>query len=200
MGRRLSTEIVDDIALTKALREHGLERRFVPSCTVACRCDFGVADGRRWLTRQMQYSQIYFKPLYAAFFLSVHVCALALVLTPVAAVIGLVAGDRWLLAASALVALWHLLLGLLVWAGVPAASAPAELPRYRLGRFLAAVPPAILVATCALAKTRLQAGDGLITMHWRQIDYLVEAGSGRVVEIRRQAEARPHADRGATAA
>lgn len=182
---RFATEIVDDIALMHALHQYGLERRYVPSCTLKSYCDMSVHDSIEWEVRQLQFTQIYTRWLHYLFYLVIIPYALYILAAPAVLLYGLLYED-WL-AAGGSVGFWLGVLfnGLLMRLGVtvnPAGVAPNDL-KYRLVPWLLLTPVACVLSAASLLKTYFRVKDGVLTMNWRNITYLVNFKDGKVIEV-----------------
>jgi cellulose synthase/poly-beta-1,6-N-acetylglucosamine synthase-like glycosyltransferase len=187
---RLATEIVDDIVLMHALHTHNIKRRYVQSCTLKSYCDMSVSESIEWLIRQAQFSQIYFKRLYALYFLLGLPLVFSIAASPVLLLYGL-AAQNW--SAVAIVPGFLLLLALsslLLYISTPvnpANNAPTDTP-YRLLLWLLVTPVAFLYAARVLIQTLLRVKDGVLVMYWRSITYHVDIKTGKVIEVRRPPE------------
>lgn len=185
LRQRLACEIVDDIALMHAFRQHKLERRFVPSCTLKSYCDMSAADSIEWLVRQFQFTQIYFKGLYLFFYLFGLPYAVSILVTPLLLLYGLVMADPLALGASLAFWLSVMVVGWLLRLGVtvnPASVAPGDF-EYRWLPWLLVTPLAFLGGLLALLKTLLRVKNGILTMFWRSIEYRADVHTGKVLEI-----------------
>ena len=185
LHERLATEIVDDIVIMHALRQHKIERRYVQSCTLKSYCDMSVQESIEWMVRQLQFSQIYLKDLYIFY----HVMALPYVLlilaTPFILIQGLMNSDR--LAVGSSIGFWVsvMLIGLFLRLGTPANPAniaPGDI-QFRLMPWLLVTPIAFIYGVVALLKTHFRVKKGLLTMHWRDIEYRVDVKTGKVIEV-----------------
>jgi cellulose synthase/poly-beta-1,6-N-acetylglucosamine synthase-like glycosyltransferase len=183
--QRLSTEIVDDLAVMQTLHQHRIKRQYVPSCTVKSYCDMSIPDSIEWLIRQLQYLQLYFKPLYLLF-IAISCSYIWLILcSPAIFVYGLldknwpaVVGSLgfWF---SMLAASWLMQLAIPV---NPASVAPTDQP-YRLAFWLPVTPAAALATGYALLKTMFRVKRNLLTMQWRGVKYRIDTKTRQVVEI-----------------
>ncbi|MFN8453213.1 MAG: glycosyltransferase family 2 protein [Anaerolineae bacterium] len=185
LRQRLASEIVDDIALMHAFRQHKLERRFVPSCTLKSYCDMSARDSIEWLVRQFQFTQIYFKGLYLFFYLFGLPYAVSILVTPLLFLYGLVMADP--LAISVSLAFWLsvMVVGWLLRLGVPvnpASVSPGD-AEYRWLPWLLVTPLAFLGGLLALLRTLRRVKKGVLTMLWRSIEYKVDVKTGKVLEI-----------------
>jgi hypothetical protein len=185
LDNRLATEIVDDIALMHALHQHKIERRYVPSCTLKSYCQMSAHDSIEWLVRQMQFSQVYFKGLYAFFYFFGLPYAASILATPLIFTYGLVRTDWTLVGTS--VAFWIsvMLVGLLLRLGIPVnrASVSPDDFHYRLLPWMLVTPIAFVMGALALLKTLWRVKARVMTMYWRSIEYRVDVKTGKVLEI-----------------
>lgn len=185
LRQRLSSEIVDDIALMHAFRQHKLERRFVPSCTLKSYCDMSARDSIEWLVRQFQFTQIYFKGLYLFFYLFGLPYALSILITPPLLLYGVVMADPLAIGASLTFWLSVMVVGWLLRLGItvnPASVSPGD-TEYRWLPWLLVTPLAFLGGLLALLKTLLRVRKGILTMVWRSIEYRADVHTGKVLEI-----------------
>lgn len=187
LHQRLATEIVDDISIMHTLRHNQIERRYVPSCTLKSYSDMAVHDSLEWFVRQLQFAQIYFKGMYAFFYLMIIPYALAILAAPLVLFYGLVKGD-WLAVAGSLafgagvlLSGWMLRLGILV---NPASVAPGDAD-YNPLLWVLATPVAYVAGLVALLKTLPRSRGGILTMYWRSVEYRVDVKTGQVLEVRR---------------
>ncbi len=181
---RLATEVVDDITTMHALRTHGIERRYVQSCTLKSYCDMSLHQVSEWFTRQMQFMQIYVRWLYAAFYLIVPY-TIAILLSPLLLLEGLLAGNRMVVQVVGLFWLVTCAIGLLLFVSRPvnpASVAPGD-HHHRLLPWLLATPLAFILGPYSLFKTLFRVKDGILTMHWRTITYLVDMKTGKVIDV-----------------
>lgn len=183
--RCLSTEIVDDMALMKILQQYGLKRQYIPSCTVKSYGDMSTLDSIEWLIRQLQYLQLYFKPLYLLFILISSPYLLLTLSTPVIFVYGLVNTNCPAVIGS--IGFWFSMLAAswLMQCAIPinpAGVAPTD-RQYRLSLWLLVTPAVVLAAGYALLKTMRRVKRNRLTMHWYGIKYQIDTKTRRVVEI-----------------
>ncbi len=185
---RLATEIVDDISIMHTLRQHGLERRYVSSCTLKSYCDMSATDSLEWFTRQIQFSQIYFKGMYALFYVMIIPYALSILTAPLVLFYGLIEGNRAAVGGSTTFLLGVMLSGWLLRLGIPVnpASVTDGDKEYHLLLWLLATPVAYVAGLVALLKTIPRTRWGVLTMYWRNIEYRVEVKTGKVLEVRRK--------------
>ncbi len=184
---RLATEIVDDMSIMHALHQHNLERCYVTRCTLKSYCDMSVSESLAWLMRQIQFSQIYFKELYLFYFAVTIPYTISILVTPLIFLYGLARFDWTAIAISATIGLMVILSGGLVWLSIPINStnySPKD-ATYHLLLWLLITPVAIVYTAVALLQTRLWVKNGLLTMHWRGIEYQVNVKTGKVVAISR---------------
>ncbi len=185
LREQLATEIVDDIAIMHALHQHKIERRYVPSCTLKSYCDMSVQDSIEWLVRQMQFSQIYFKGLYAFYYAFGLPYAASILATPLLFTYGLASTDWAIVGASGGFWLSVMLVGLLLRLGIPVnqtSVSPAD-AHYRLLPWLLVTPIAFVGGALALLKTLFRVKAGILTMYWRRVEYRVDVKTGKVLEI-----------------
>ncbi|MFZ6029038.1 MAG: glycosyltransferase [Chloroflexota bacterium] len=189
LRERLATEIVDDIVIMDALRQHKVERRYVPSCTLKSYCDMSTPDSIEWLARQMQFSQVYLKGLYTLFCCFCLPYALYILATPFAFTYGVARADWELVKTITVFLLSVMLVGALLRLGVPVnrESVLPDEPRYRLLPWMLITPIAFVAVAQALLKTRWRIKRGVLTMYWRKVEYRVDVKTGKVLEIIRQA-------------
>lgn len=185
LRQRLASEIVDDIALMHAFRQHKLERRFVPSCTLKSYCDMSARDSIEWLVRQFQFTQIYFKGLYLFFYLFGLPYAVSILVTPLLFLYGLVMADPLAISISLTFWLSVMVVGWLLRLGVPinpASISPNDV-EYGWLPWLLVTPLAFLGGMLALLKTLWRVRQGILTMYWRSIEYHADVKTGKVLEI-----------------
>jgi hypothetical protein len=183
--RRLSTEIVDDMALMKILQQYGIKRQYVPGCTVKNYCDMSTPGSIEWLIRQLQYLQLYFKPLYLLLIAIFCPYILLMLSTPMIFIYGLV--DKNWPAVIGGFAFWFSMLAAswLMQRGIPvnpAGVAPTD-QQYRLALWLPVTPVVVLATGWALLKTLFRVKRNLLTMQWRGVKYQVDTKTRQVVEI-----------------
>jgi cellulose synthase/poly-beta-1,6-N-acetylglucosamine synthase-like glycosyltransferase len=185
LHERLATEIVDDVAIMHALQQHNIERRYVPSCTLKSYCDMSASGSIEWLARQFQFSQIYFKKLYLFYYVFGLPYAFSILTAPLAFLYGLVNGSSLIVGATLCFWLSVIMVGLLLRQAVPVAPASVSLQDtdYRLVPWLLVTPLAFVGGTLALLKTLFRVRAGVLTMHWRSIEYRVDVKTGKVLEI-----------------
>ncbi len=184
---RLATEIVDDIAIMHALHEHHIERRYVRSCTVKTYCAMSVAQSVEWFTRQAQFSQVYFKWLYASYYLVVGPYSFYILTTPWLFCYGLLVQNSFIIGAIGLFWLLVIITGMLLSLTTPmnrATLVPGDTP-YRLHWWVLVAPLAFVSSTLALFKTYARVRRGVMVMCWRGIAYRVNVKTGKVLEVRR---------------
>lgn len=185
LRERLATEIVDDVAIMHALQQHNIERRYVPSCTLKSYCDMSASGSIEWLARQFQFSQIYFKKLYFFYYVFGLPYAFSILTAPLAFLYGLVNGNSLIVGATVGFWLSVIMVGLLLRQAVPVHPASVSLQDtdYRLLPWLLVTPLAFVGGTLALLKTLFRVRAGVLTMHWRSIEYRVDVKTGKVLEI-----------------
>ncbi len=187
---RFASEIVDDIVVMHALHTHRIKRHYVQSCTLKSYCDMSVAETVEWFVRQIQFSQIYFKLLYAIFYVVAIPYALSFLVVPFVLMYGLVYRDVAATGASLLFLVLVALAGAALYKAAPvnpASVAPEDSP-YRLSRWIVAMPVAFLFGVVALLKTAFRVRQGVLTMHWRRITYHADVQTGKVREVLRDGE------------
>ncbi len=183
---RLATEIVDDMTIMHALHQHNLERFYVTSCTLKSYCHMSISDSLAWLMRQIQFSQIYFKVLYFFYYAVVIPYALSILAIPGLLVYGLLFDGTALWNG---LAIWLMVTfsGGLIWLSIPVSPAnhsPHDAD-YRLLPWLLITPLAMVCSALVLLQTQLRVKNGILTMHWRGIEYRVDVKTGKVLEIMR---------------
>lgn len=185
LRERLATEIVDDIAIMHALRQYRVERRYVPSCTLKSYCNMSTPDSIEWLVRQIQFSQVYLKGLYTLFYCFCLPYAFSIMATPLAFAFGLAHADWALVDACVVFLLSVMLVGLLLWFGVPVnrASVSPDDSRYHLLPWMLVTPIAFVAVAHALLKTLWRVKSGVLTMYWRSIEYRVDVKTGKVLDV-----------------
>ncbi|NJN67311.1 MAG: glycosyltransferase [Chloroflexaceae bacterium] len=182
---RFATEIVDDIAIMHALHQHHIARRYVQSCTLKSYCHMSVSESIEWLVRQIQFSQIYLKLPYALYVLVGIPYVAYIFLAPVLVLYGLLAHDLLALLSGAGFGLSVVLTGTLLYFSAPvnpASVSPGD-ARYRLLPWLLATPVAFICVALALFKTFARVKKGVLSMHWRNITYLVDVKTGKVKKV-----------------
>ncbi|MBE7472099.1 MAG: hypothetical protein DPW09_20985 [Anaerolineae bacterium] len=185
LRERLATEIVDDIAIMHALHQTQMVRRFVPSCTLKSYCDMSASASIEWLVRQFQFSQIYFKKLYFFYYVFGLPYAFSILAAPLAFIYGLASGNGLIIGATVSFWLSVVLVGLLLYQSIPVnpASVSPHDSRYQLIPWLVVTPLAFVAGALALLKTLVRVRRGILTMHWRSIEYKVDVKTGKVLEI-----------------
>lgn len=185
LRERLATEIVDDIAIMHALHQTQMVRRFVPSCTLKSYCDMSAPASIEWLVRQFQFSQIYFKKLYFFYYVFGLPYAFSILAAPLAFTYGLASGSELIVGATVSFWLSVALVGLLLYQSIPVnpASVSPHDSHYQLIPWLVVTPLAFVAGALALLKTLVRVRRGILTMHWRSIEYKVDVKTGKVLEI-----------------
>lgn len=184
---RFATEIVDDVALMNALHKHNIERRYVQSCTLKSYCDMSVKESVEWFLRQIQFLQIYFKPVYWFFYTIIFAYVVYLFLTPVIFLYGLVANHTLALGTSIGFWLLTMLTSYLLHASVssPVGEDTADDTAYSLSRWLLMTPVGFVYSWLSMVGTTLRVKNGVLTMNWRSIEYEVDSRTGKVLEVSR---------------
>ncbi len=182
---RFATEIVDDIVVMHALHQHHIKRHYVQSCTLKSYCDMSVAETVAWFVRQIQFSQIYFKLLYALFYVIAIPYAISFLVVPFVLMYGLVYRDWAATGFSLFFLALVALAGAALYHATPVnpASVSPEDTRYRRSWWIVATPVAFVFGVLALLKTAFLVRDGVLTMHWRRITYHADAYTGKVLEV-----------------
>lgn len=184
---RFATEIVDDVAIMHALHKHNIERRYVQSCTLKSYCDMSVKESVEWFLRQIQFLQIYFKPVYWFYSAIIFVYVIYLFLTPVIFLYGLVANHTLALGTS--IGFWVLtmLTSYLLYVGIssPTKNNADDDTPYSLGRWLLMTPVGFLYSWLSMVGTTLRVKNGVLTMNWRSIEYEVDSKTGKVLKVSR---------------
>lgn len=183
--KRLENAIVDDVAIMYLLREHGIERRFVPSCTLRSYTDMSVISSLEWFIRQIQFSQIYLKDLYWLYFLGGVPYSILIALTPLVFGYGLIFNDPRALVGSLLFWAGVMFMSALLYWGIPSNATNADPDRrhYRLWLWTLLAPVACMFSLYALLTTTQRVKGGVLTMLWRGIEYQVDVQTGEVLRI-----------------
>lgn len=186
LRERLATEIVDDIAITHAIRrQHNIERCYIQSCTLKSYCNMSVGESIEWLARQLQFSQIYLKGLYAFYYVVFTPYVLSILAAPLIFIYGLVSANWLAVSASAGFWLSVMMVGFMLWRGIPInpASVSSHDTNYRLLLWMLVTPIAFVCGLVALLKTLFRVKGGVLTMYWRNIQYRVDIKTGKVLEV-----------------
>ena len=186
----LATEMVDDITIMHALHAHGVERRFVPGCISKSYCDMSVSDSIRWLVRQMQFIQVYFKGLYAFLYLITVPLSFSAVIAPLLFLHGVVNVNGAQIITVMLFMIIVLMISLELRFGVrtnPETVLPGDC-EYQMHWWLLATPLAFICASIALFNTLRLVKGGVLTMRWRGVEYRVDVKTGKVLEVIRADE------------
>ncbi len=182
---QLATEIVDDIAIMHALHQHNIERRYVQSCTLKSYCDMTVKESIEWFLRQVQFIQIYFKALYAFFFVVAVPFAFYVLLTPFLLLYGIVAYNGVAVGVSLLFWVLLLIFGALLYIDTPInpSNVSQDDLHYNPLLWVLTTPMAFVWGTLALMKTWFRVKNKILTMRWRNITYRVDVKTGKVMEV-----------------
>jgi cellulose synthase/poly-beta-1,6-N-acetylglucosamine synthase-like glycosyltransferase len=182
---RLSSEIVDDVALMHALHQYKLERRYVKSCTLKSYSDMNITESIEWFVRQIQFLQIYFKPLHAFFMLIIFFYDVYILLTPLLLIYGVLWQNALAIGGSIGFWLVMMVVGTLLWRGIPInkTSLSSQDNRYRLLPWLLVTPLAFVLGSVVMFKTIRRVRGGILHMQWRSIEYHVDAKTGKVMEV-----------------
>ncbi|RMH71062.1 MAG: glycosyltransferase [Gemmatimonadetes bacterium] len=185
---RLGTEIVDDIAIMHALRQHNIRRKYIPSCTLKSYCDMSLKNTIEWFIRQTQFSQIYLKVPYVLYYVLVMPLTLWILLLPVVLGYGVVAQDSQALMASTYVMVVLGGIGYIMRKGVPVnpASVDPEDPDYNTILWMIMTPITFVLGAWSLLQTLRRVKNGVLTMVWRHITYKVDVKTGKVLEVIRE--------------
>jgi ceramide glucosyltransferase len=180
---RLAETVVDDMCLCEAFLAHGLRRSFIPSGVVPSYVDTDLKGLSHWAVRQTQYAQLHSRLLLPLICLTLLPAAFTLLAAPVALCVALSAGDPALMIGWLSLLSGWLLLSACFWRSTP--HRDPSLPQLSKRRWALLTPLAFVMSIPVLIGVSQRRRGGAIEMRWRQITYLIDRVTARVLSITR---------------